>query len=214
LFALRPRSVRPSHIPSGRSRPLHAWPLSEPGHRHAETEVDGAPRDWPIAPSRAFSYPLRDQREGESSRTCSPESTPRREGAGRSEVALDPTSRVLNSGLEEGDKHLRVVSSVRSLAKRRRRDRREIHGSAPRRSRRRNPLAATCNPIFFWKDPRLGGEASRTIRNSATITKAGTTRTDECSPQDGNRDSLLALSWIRTRERCTYESGGYLLEPI
>lgn len=69
-----------------------------------------------------------------------------------------------------------VVSSARSLAKRRRRDRREIHGTAPRRSRRRNPLAATCNPIFFWKDLRLGGEASRTIRNSATITKAGTTR--------------------------------------
>jgi len=69
-----------------------------------------------------------------------------------------------------------VVSSARSLAKRRRRDRGEIHGSAPRRSRRRNPLAATCNPISFWKDPRLGGEASRTIRNSATIMKAGTTR--------------------------------------
>lgn len=49
-------------------------------------------------------------------------------------------------------------------------------GAAPRRARRRNPLAATCNPIFFLKDPRLGGEASRTIQNSATITKAGSTR--------------------------------------
>lgn len=49
-------------------------------------------------------------------------------------------------------------------------------GPVPRRSRRRNPLAATCNPTFFLKDLRLGGEAPRTIQNSATITKAGSTR--------------------------------------
>jgi len=35
LFALRPRSVRPSHVPSERPWPLHAWPPSGPGHRTA-----------------------------------------------------------------------------------------------------------------------------------------------------------------------------------
>jgi len=39
LFALRPRSVRPSHVPSRHPRPLHAGPPSEPGHRYAETKA-------------------------------------------------------------------------------------------------------------------------------------------------------------------------------
>lgn len=39
LFALRPRSIRPSHVPSGHLRPLHAGPPSGPGHRYTETEA-------------------------------------------------------------------------------------------------------------------------------------------------------------------------------
>lgn len=62
LFALRPRSVRPSHVPSGHPRPLHARPPSEPGHRYAETEVDGVSRDGLMVSSRASPYPPRDQR--------------------------------------------------------------------------------------------------------------------------------------------------------
>lgn len=78
-------------------------------------------------------------------------------------------------------------------------------GSVPRRSRRRNPLAATCNPIFFLKDPRLGGEASRTIQNSATITKAGSTRGTNTLHKTGTAIPFLRshgyerVSAIRTR---------------
>jgi hypothetical protein len=61
LFALRPRSVRPSHVPSGHPRPLHARPPSGPGHRYAGTEVDGVSRDGLMVSSRTSPYPPRDQ---------------------------------------------------------------------------------------------------------------------------------------------------------
>lgn len=55
-------SIRPTFsCPVRHPRPLHAWLPSELGHRHAETEVDGVPRDESMVTSRAFPYLPRDQ---------------------------------------------------------------------------------------------------------------------------------------------------------
>lgn len=63
LFALRSRSVRPSHAPSAHHRPLHARPPSGPGHRCAEIfRIIGASREVPTIRSRVPAWLPRDRR--------------------------------------------------------------------------------------------------------------------------------------------------------